>query len=186
MFSPILNLAGVTRDAPIQYDWLSGKPKNIPEYTAGFIKTKKVTNSDREQAKVYSELRKLDLPVTSPSRVYKGREMSPEVFQLLNKKMGTVKYKDKTLLQTLSREIDSKFYDKDAIKQPYGISDFRRNYLNEWINGFKELAIAEIMKENPSIINDINKAAEIESTLDSGDPVSNDAVDFLKGQFKLD
>ena len=186
MFSPILNLAGVTRDAPIQYDWLSGKPKNIPEYTAGFIKTKKVTNLDREQAKVYSELRKLDLPVTSPSRVYKGREMSPEVFQLLNKKMGTVKYKDKTLLQTLSREIDSKFYDKDAIKQPYGISDFRRNYLNEWINGFKELAIAEIMKENPSIINDINKAAEIESTLDSGDPVSNDAVDFLKGQFKLD
>ena len=100
--------------------------------------------------------------------------------------MGTVKYNGKTLLQTLSREIDQEFYDKDAIKQPYGLSDFRRNYLNEWINSYKELAIAEIMKENPSIINDIRKAAEIEGTLDSGKTVSDDAVDFLKGQFKLD
>ena len=54
--------------AAIKYDWLTGESTDTPEYLLGFVRQKKVDSGEHQAAKVYSELRKLTMPLLDLTR----------------------------------------------------------------------------------------------------------------------
>lgn len=179
IWDPIVRLGGQEREAPVQYDWLTGRPKNSPDYVYGFVKTKVVGVSDKQIAEVAEELRKIDKPLSAPDRREFGKELSPDVFQEFNKLVGTVVDNNgKNLIQDLHTMINSPLYDKAGKRQPYGVSDFRRDLLNSTLNKYKGLATRELIKKLPHLEDVLRGDAKVLSELMRGNmPENTDRLD---------
>lgn len=187
VWSPVLNIAGVEREAPVQYDWLTGNPKNSPDYVYGFVKSKVINIPESKVAAVSEQLRMIDKPLSAPDRREFGKELSPEIFQEMNRLTGTVKDRNgRTLIEAMYDVIQSPIFDKEGKRQPYGVSDFRRSLLNNELNKFKGLALGELIKKLPHLEDTLRKDAEVEAELLQGNMPQNYERLDERLEFKLD
>ena len=148
---------GIQRSSlPIQYDWLSGKPKNTPETLGPFfhITTKGVEEIETDQAIISREFRKLGFKFEGARRtVGGGVKLTGEQYQRWNQLMGTITMGGRTLEQTLAREIQKTKYDKDG--DNYGDvapgESHRVSMLNVKMKRFRDKAYKKLQREFPII-----------------------------------
>ena len=183
MYDPVLEAAGGERNAPAKHFWLTGEAQDIPEYAWGFLKTKTFDNMDGDTGYVFEELRKLPKGLSGPRRKIGTAELSPAAFQELNRLYGTVKIDGMTLVQRLAETIDSYGYDRNAERQPYGISDFRRDLLQADVAEYREEALSVMAEEFPELEDLIERQLEVEDELNAGGMPAN--PELLNEQFDI-
>ena len=183
MYDPVLAAAGGERNAPAKHFWLTGEAQDIPEYAWGFLKSKTFDNMDGDTGYVFEELRKLPKGLSGPRRKIGTAELSPTAFQELNRLYGTVKIDGMTLVQRLAETIDSYGYDRNAERQPYGISDFRRDLLQADVAEYREEALSVMAEEFPELEDLIERQLEVEDELNAGGMPAN--PELLNEQFDI-
>ena len=183
MYDPVLEAAGGERNAPAKHFWLTGEAQDIPEYAWGFLKSKTFDNMDGDTGYVFEELRKLPKGLSGPRRKIGTAELSPTAFQELNRLYGTVKIDGMTLVQRLAETIDSYGYDRNAERQPYGISDFRRDLLQADVAEYREEALSVMAEEFPELEDLIERQLEVEDELNAGGMPAN--PELLNEQFDI-
>ena len=183
MYDPVLEAAGGERNAPAKHFWLTGEAQDIPEYAWGFLKSKTFDNMDGDTGYVFEELRKLPKGLSGPRRKIGTAELSPAAFQELNRLYGTVKIDGMTLVQRLAETIDSYGYDRNAERQPYGISDFRRDLLQADVAEYREEALSAMADEFPELEDLIERQLEVEDELNAGGMPAN--PELLNEQFDI-
>lgn len=168
IYDPALEAAGGERNAPAKYFWLTGETQDIPEYAWGFLREKTFDLADGSKGRVFSELRKLPKGLSGPTRRLGTAELGPSAYQELNRLYGTVKIDGLTLIQALAREIDSPEYDRKGERQPYGISDFRRDLLQSVVTEYRQEALDVMSELYPEMQELIDRQIEVEDELMEG------------------
>ena len=147
---------GIQRSSlPIQYDWLTGKPKNTPETfgPAFHITVKGVEEIETDQALISREFRKLGFKFEGARRTVGGVKLNGEQYQRWNQLMGSISLGGRNLEQTLVREINKSSYNKDG--DDYGDvapgESHRTFMLNRRMKKFRDRAFRQLQREFPII-----------------------------------
>jgi hypothetical protein len=180
-----LAMYGATRDAPFKHNWLTGQPLETPELLFWFLRTK-VYSGNTMEVSVLDEVMKLDGGLNGPSKRIGQRKISPEIHQRLNQLSGTVTdKKGRTLVTALFDMINEPDYDKDALLIDYNVTPYRRNLLQSVVDGYKQLALAELVAQYPELDDEISGLLEIDAKLKAGVMPEQDAFDNRDARIEL-
>jgi hypothetical protein len=180
-----LAMYGATRDAPFKHNWLTGQPLETPELLFGFLRTK-VYSDNTMEVSVLDEVMKLDGGLNGPSKRIGQRKISPEIHQRLNQLTGTVTdKKGRTLVTALFDMINEPDYDKDALLIDYNVTPYRRNLLQSVVDGYKQLALAELIAQYPELDGEISGLLEIDAMLKAGVMPDQGAFDNRDARIEL-
>ena len=175
---------GIQRSSlPIQYDWLTGKPKNTPE-TLGplfHITTKGVEEIETDAALVATEFRKLGFKFEGARRtVGGGVKLTGEQYQRWNQLMGSISIGGRNLEQTLAREIKKTSYNKDG--DDYGDvapSESHRTFmLNRRMKKFRDRAYRKLQREFPIIREQVREFDRFKRATKRGKDVDRPELDL--------
>ena len=177
---------GIQRSSlPIQYDWLTGKPKNTPE-TLGplfHITTKGTEEIETDAALVATEFRKLGFKFEGARRtVGGGVKLTGEQYQRWNQLMGSISIGGRNLEQTLAREIKKTSYNKDG--DDYGDvapGESNRTFmLNRRMKKFREIAYRKLQREFPEIREQVREYDRFKRATKRGKDVDRPELDLSK------
>ena len=104
----------------------------------------------------------------------------------MNQLSGTVTdKKGRTLVTALFDMINEPDYDKDALLIDYNVTPYRRNLLQSVVDGYKQLALAELVAQYPELDDEISGLLEIDAKLKAGVMPEQDAFDNRDARIEL-